>query len=722
MEKFKLLMLEDNTLDAELIKSELINNKFNFNVKLVETQKDFTNAIKNFKPDIILSDYALSQFTGFEALEIAKKHLSNIPFIIVTGALSEEMAADSIKKGAWDYVLKENLLRLSSAIKNAFKLKEEKDNNLKIKKDLLKLFTAVEQSANTVCITDTEGNIEYTNPKFTDLTGYTAIEVIGKNSSFLNSGYQSKEFYTKMWQRIKSGKAWKGEFRNKSKSGKLFWEQTTITPIKDTDGNIINFLAIKEDITEQKLIKEALMVSEKKYQDLYNNAPDMFVSVCPKTSNVLQCNQTLLNNLGYTFKEVLGKPVFKLYHPDCMDNVKKAFQVFVDTGEVRNAELQLKRKDTSKIDVILNISAVRDEQGKIISSRSSWRDITERKKMETELDKYRKLLEDENISLKEEISLSFNYEDMVYRSEEISDVLTQVEQVSTTNATVLILGETGTGKELIAKAIHNTSSRKNKPLIRVNCAAIPTELIESELFGHVKGSFTGAIKNRIGKFQLADGGTLFLDEIGEMPLALQPKLLRAIQEGEIEPIGSSKIHKLDIRIIAATNKDLEKEAEGKRFRQDLFFRLNVFPITIPPLRDRVDDIPVLIDYFLEKFCKKYNKKIEAISKTILQQMKVYKWPGNVRELENLVERAVIVSYENVLVFSGFSSSILNKSTKSDNINKNSLEEIQSNHIIKTLNLTKWKISGKDGAATLLDMKPSTLRDRMKKFGIERPKP
>jgi DNA-binding NtrC family response regulator len=327
-------------------------------------------------------------------------------------------------------------------------------------------------------------------------------------------------------------------------------------------------------------------------------------------------------------------------------------------------------------------------------------------------------VEQENISLKEEIALSFNYEDLVYSSKEISDVLTQVEQVSSTNATVLLLGETGTGKELVAKAIHNTSNNKNGSLIRVNCAAIPAELLESELFGHKKGSFTGAIKDRIGKFQLADGGTLFLDEIGEMPLVLQPKLLRAIQEEEIEPIGSSAVIKLNLRIIAATNKDIEKEVEAKNFRQDLFFRLNVFPITIPPLRERIEDIPVLVDYFIDKFCKKYNKKIESISKTSLQQMKVYQWPGNVRELENVVERAVITSNQDVLVLSEF-----DETTKGESVKRNytSLEEIQSNHIIKTLNHTQWKISGNGGAAEYLDIKPSTLRDRMKKFGIARPK-
>lgn len=598
MKPLKILILEDSPLDAELLKEELNSNPLDFVSKVVDTKTDFEASIKSFKPNLILSDYSLPQFTGFEALEIAKEVLPHIPFILVTGHLSEEIAADSIKKGAWDYVLKTNLIRIHSAIENAFRLKEEKDANVRTRNDLRKLFAAVEQSGSVIIITDIDGNIEYTNPKFTELSGYTAEEVLGENPRILKSDLHPKEFYNTMWETIKSGKIWKGEFQNITKSGQIFWEMATISPVIDSKGDITNFLSVKEDFSERK-----------------------------------------------------------------------------------KNEIEL---------------------------RDSYKEISRLKQQ----------LELENISLKEEISLSFNYENMVYSSVEISDVLTQVEQVANTDATVLILGETGTGKELVAKAIHNISNRKNRSLIRVNCAAIPTELLESELFGHKKGSFTGAIKDRIGKFQLADGGTIFLDEIGEMPMDLQPKLLRAIQEGEIEPIGSSENLKLDLRIIAATNKELEKEVDANQFRQDLFFRLNVFPIKIPPLRERIEDIPVLVDYFLKKFCKRYDKKIDSISKTTLQQLKVYNWPGNVRELENIIERAVITSDQDVLVIQGFDNSIHNKHVFNS---KTSLEEIQCNHIIKTLNLTQWKISGKGGAAELLDIKPSTLRDRMKKFGIKRPK-
>lgn len=333
-----------------------------------------------------------------------------------------------------------------------------------------------------------------------------------------------------------------------------------------------------------------------------------------------------------------------------------------------------------------------------------------------ELNIFKKELEQENSYLREEIDLVFNYEEMVYGSRAFSEVLTNVERVAETNATVLLLGESGTGKELIARAIHNISGRKNKPLIKVNCAAIPKELIESELFGHKKGSFTGAFKDKLGKFQLADGGTLFLDEIGELPIEMQPKLLRAIQESEIEQIGGTTTQKVDIRIIAATNRDLEKEIKAKNFREDLFFRINVFPITIPPLRERIEDIPILIEHFVNKYTKLYHKEIKFISEKTKSSLQSYSWPGNVRELENLVERAVILSNDEKLNIPNFKSS-LKESLISDTIL--SLEDVQRIHIKKILKQTNWKIEGSDGAAELLQIKPSTLRDRIKKLGIEK---
>ena len=341
-------------------------------------------------------------------------------------------------------------------------------------------------------------------------------------------------------------------------------------------------------------------------------------------------------------------------------------------------------------------------------------------KVNTELNKLKKELEQENVYLREEIPLVFNYEEMVYGSVAFSKVLTEVERVAVTDATVLLLGESGTGKELLARAIHNISPRKNKPLIKVNCAAIPKELIESELFGHKKGAFTGAINDKLGKFQLADGGTLFLDEIGEMPIEMQPKLLRAIQESEVEQVGGVETQKVDIRIITATNKDLKAEISNKNFREDLYFRINVFPIHVPPLRERVEDIPILIEHFVNKFSKEYSKSIKYIPETTKRNMQTYAWPGNIRELENLIERAVILSNNEMLSIPTFESSPESSEEKLISSTVFTLDEAQRAHIIKILKKTNWKIDGEDGASKLLDIKPSTLRDRMKKLGIKRP--
>ncbi|WP_339712853.1 sigma-54 dependent transcriptional regulator [uncultured Kriegella sp.] len=359
-------------------------------------------------------------------------------------------------------------------------------------------------------------------------------------------------------------------------------------------------------------------------------------------------------------------------------------------------------------------------------------EVFERKKAETaaisankqlviankELNALRNQLEQENVYLKNELDLAFNYEDMVYGSAVFSNVLTEVEKVAPTTATVMLFGESGTGKELLARAIHNIGLRNDKPLIKVNCSAIPKELIESEFFGHKKGSFTGAYSDKIGKFELADGGTLFLDEIGEMPLDMQPKILRFLQEGEIEVVGGTELRKLNVRVIAATNKNLKEEIENKRFREDLYFRLNVFPIKVPPLRERQDDIPLLLEHFIDKFNKSYGKSIKYIADEAMSKLKVYAWPGNIRELENLIERAVILSNDETLVIPGFESQA--QKTKLPIINKDlSLDTVQRNHILQVLEQCNWKISGQDSASTLLKLKPSTLRDKMAKLGIKK---
>jgi DNA-binding NtrC family response regulator/ligand-binding sensor domain-containing protein len=336
----------------------------------------------------------------------------------------------------------------------------------------------------------------------------------------------------------------------------------------------------------------------------------------------------------------------------------------------------------------------------------------------SEVERLKNRLVAENIYLQDEIKLQHNFENIITQSEVLKKLLHKVEQVASTDATVLILGESGTGKELFTRAIHNISDRGERPLVKVNCSALPANLIESELFGHEKGAFTGATTRKIGRFELADGGTIFLDEIGDLPLELQPKILRVLQEGEFERIGNPKTIKVDVRIIAATNRDLKTEIRKGNFREDLFYRLNVFPITIPPLRERKEDIPLLVNHFVNEYSTKIGRKIETVSQTIINTLQIYHWPGNVRELENIIERALITGEGKKLTLSDW----LPK--QEIHINSDEFLTIHENerqHIIKALEKTDWRISGENGAAKILGIKRTTLEARMKKLDIQRKK-
>ena len=309
------------------------------------------------------------------------------------------------------------------------------------------------------------------------------------------------------------------------------------------------------------------------------------------------------------------------------------------------------------------------------------------------------------------------FEQIIGNSAALESVLEQVERVAPTDSTVLIQGETGTGKELIARAIHNISSRCGRPYVKLNCAAIPFDLLESELFGHEKGAFTGAIAQKVGRFELADKGTLFLDEVGDIPLGLQPKLLRVLQEQEFERLGSPRTHQVDVRLVAATNRDLADMVKRNEFRSDLYYRLNVFPVLLPPLRARRADIPVLVAHFVEIFSRRMCKQIEHISPETMSALSSYQWPGNIRELQNLIERSVILTSGNVLQppLAGLKGAAEDKS-----LGAITLKDAERDHILKTLEHTRWVVAGPNGAAARLGIKRSTLYFRMQKLGISRP--
>ncbi|MDF1763809.1 MAG: sigma 54-interacting transcriptional regulator [Oleibacter sp.] len=440
--------------------------------------------------------------------------------------------------------------------------------------------------------------------------------------------------------------------------------------------------------------------------------------------------------LGYSAQELAGRNMHTAVHHHHQDGRHydaqdcPIFSAFRD-GEVREVDDDIFWcKDGSSIQVEYTSTPIRD-QGVIIGAVVIFRDITQKKASHqrllealNEVQHLKNQLEIENAYLHEALNEEFNHHQIVGNSAEIHRVIEQINLVATTQATVLIHGESGTGKELIARAIHDLSHRAERPMIRVNCAAIPAELFESEFFGHIKGAFTGASADRIGRFELAHGGTLFLDEIGEIPLALQGKLLRVLQEQQFERVGDDLTRHVDVRIMAATNRDLKSLVEKRLFREDLYFRLNVFPIESVPLRRRKDDIPMLTQHFLARSCQRANKPLMRIPLTELYKLKDYDWPGNIRELENVIEREVILNRGETLHFqrlknTGSTQQVIRQDDSAMAImTEDELIDVDKKNILSALKHCRGKVSGEDGAAVLLGLKPTTLASRIKKYAIE----
>lgn len=483
---------------------------------------------------------------------------------------------------------------------------------------------------------------------------------------------------------------------------------------------------IERKVADEKLkvvngeLKILLKESEERFRDLFEEAPIAYVHE-KLNSQFIKANRAALRILGVQPQEVqtiFGKELVR-DTPDAQRRMTEAFESIGSGTETSGMVLELRRKDNGK-PIWIQWWSNPDPGGEF--TRTMFIDITERVLMEQEQAR----LQAQNQYLQEEIKLTHNFNEIISKSGVFRAVLKKVEQVASTDATVLILGESGTGKELLCRAIHSTSKRGNRPLVKINCAALPANLIESELFGHEKGAFTGAFTQKIGRFELADGGTLFLDEIGELPLELQPKLLRILQEGEFERVGSSKTIKIDVRIIAATNRDLQHSVNNKEFRSDLYYRINVFPIYSPPLRERKEDIPLLVHHFCKKHETRLAKKITSVPKPVLDTLVAYDWPGNVRELENIIERGLIVAKKNELEMGDWlprpsikdiGQPIL--ATQAVNSSKKSLEEVERQHIIDVLTKANWKIRGENGAAKILALNPTTLEARIKKLGIAR---
>lgn len=486
-------------------------------------------------------------------------------------------------------------------------------------------------------------------------------------------------------------------------------------PMPDEPRNLLIFrifaaraAAELERLRMEKLLRD----SEQQFRDLFDEAPIAYVQE-DLQSRFISANRAAMWILGIKPEEVAGTVGMSFVPdtPDAQRRVKEAFAQIGKGTDTSGVVLELRRKDNGQ-PIWIQWWSKPDAGGKF--TRTMFVDITEQVLAQQEQAR----LAAQNMYLQEEIKAVHNFEEIIGQSPALTATLAKLEKVAPTDSTVLIRGETGTGKELIARAIHSHGNRRDKPLIKVNCAALPAGLVESELFGHEKGAFTGAITRRIGRFELAAGGTIFLDEIGELPAEAQAKLLRVLQEREFERLGGTTSIKADARVIAATNRDLLKAVKEKTFREDLYYRLNVFPIELPPLRERVGDVPLLVHFLVNKFAMRIGKRIEAVSSMAMERLLAYPWPGNVRELENVLERAVILATSSTLEIEPEMLALPPHDEEMPN-RSSTLNDVEREHILAVLKQTGGVIEGEAGAAKILGMHPNTLRSRMKKLGVSR---
>ena len=569
------------------------------------------------------------------------------------------------------------------------------------------------------------------NDSFLAMSGYSRAEVIGHSSLALGVwiSAERRAQFIKQLQAKGSLRNRETTFRTKNGTDRVLLSSAELVEIGGEDCVLIT----SSDITERILAEQALAESEQRFRLMADTAPVMiWVSGPDKLCTYF--NKRWLDFTGRTIDQEVGNGWTEGVHPDDFDRCLHTYVTAFDSREQFRMEYRLRRFD-GEYRWLIDHGAPRFSSTKqFLGYIGSCLDFTDRKESEEaaaaaheellvahdEVQRLKAQLEEENIYLQEEIRQAKNFGEMIGESDAIKYVMFKVNHVAVTDSTVLITGETGTGKELVARAIHTASARSDRSLITVNCAALPATLIESELFGHEKGAFTGAVSRKPGRFELADRGTIFLDEVGELPLESQVKLLRVIQEGEVQRLGGTNPIKVDVRIIAATNRNLRREIDRGAFREDLWYRLNVFPITVPPLRQRTEDIPLLVQHFVSNYANKFGKTITSISPQAMQKLQEHSWPGNVRELANVIERAVIYTQGTALNVFDVLEQQQTGDTAADPSVMKSLEEVEREYILHILEHTQWRIEGPRGAAKLLGMNPSTLRTRMIKLGISKP--
>ena len=527
---------------------------------------------------------------------------------------------------------------------------------------------------------------------------------------------------------LTSGEPFLHEARVRRADGEYRWLLHHAIPERDEQGKIVKWYGSSIDIEDRKRAEERLRQEEMELRQIVDVVPQ-HIFVLEPDGRFLYVNRRDLEYSGLTLEDVLAPDhLAKVLHPDDLERLQREREQVIAQGIPWESEARLLGKDGQYRWFLIRLNPLRDEQGRIIRWYGTRTDIEDRKQAEdglqTALDEVKKLrdqLYNENIALREEIDKASMFEEIVGMSPALQSVLSRVAKVAPTDSTVLITGETGTGKELIARAIHKRSQRSSRAFVTANCAAIPRDLIASELFGHEKGAFTGATQRHLGRFELAGGGTIFLDEVGELPAEIQIALLRVLQEHEFERVGGTRSIHADVRVIAATNRDLQSAIAAGAFRDDLFYRLNVFPIEIPPLRERREDIPLLVEYFIDRFARQAGKRIRGLNKKTLELFQSYPWPGNIRELQNVIERSVIVCETEVFSVdeSWLSRRPLAVEAKSALDLTEKLAAQEKEMIEAALHECGGRVFGPSGAAARLGMPRSTLESKIRSLKINK---
>jgi formate hydrogenlyase transcriptional activator len=558
-----------------------------------------------------------------------------------------------------------------------------------------------------------DGSMEFLNRQWHEYTGLSPAETIDWGYQAAFHPEDRKNGIERCQKLFSQNGPVESEVRLRRHDGTYRRFLIRVQPLRDETGQIVRWYGTSTDIEALKQTEERLEADERDFRRIIDAIPQHIVVLDPLGAP-LYANRAALDYIGLAQEDV-AKPDFRerIFHPDDIQRLSEYRQAALARGMSFQFEQRTLTKERQYRWSLIHYNPFRDEGGHIVRWYATGTDIHERKRDEERT-------RNENIALREEFDHSLMFEEIVGSSQCLRKVLKAVDKVAATDSTVLILGETGTGKELIARAIHKRSPRSSRAFIRINCAAIPSELIASELFGHEKGAFTGALERRIGRFEAADGGTLFLDEIGDLPAGTQVTLLRVLQEREFERIGSTKPVQVDVRVLAATNRDLAADVEQGKFRRDLYYRLNVFPVKVPPLHERSEDIPLLAEYLVQRYAKKAGKKITMIDRSTLEMLQNYEWPGNVRELQNVIERAVILCETPVLYLdeTWFPSEAASPAVLPVPFNA-ALNTSEREMIEKALSESAGRIGGSKGAAAKLGLPRQTLESKIKTLGINK---